>query len=155
MSHAQLALLKKKTITPAQPPEPRIELRTEAVALLRYPARCLTHKCPLLPSELDPALRTYLREHFGVHAMLYPPGAPTAAPMYLQPHTEPTVLFHELLSLATISEAIVVTNASTPTAGMAMALAYEHAPGRYKTKVALGVGTSQDGEAPTLVLCAR
>ena len=34
------------TITRAQPPEPWTELRTEALALFKYPARCLTHKCP-------------------------------------------------------------------------------------------------------------
>ena len=67
-------------ITPTKPPEPCIELQAGVVALFRYPARCLTHKCPghpnkgpfymalhaphALPSELSPALQTHLQEHF-------------------------------------------------------------------------------------------
>ena len=67
VSHARHVVL---TITSAQPPEPWIELCAEAVAPFRYPARCLTHKCPghpnkgplymalhaldAQPSELDP-----------------------------------------------------------------------------------------------------
>ena len=67
VSHARHAVL---TVTPAQPPEPWIELRTEVVAHFTYPAPCLTHKCPghpnkgplyiaidapsALPSPLDP-----------------------------------------------------------------------------------------------------
>ena len=79
------------TITPAQPPQPCIKLQTEAVARFRYPARCLTLKCPrhsnkgplyMAPhtpqlSELDPALRTQ--------------GAPTAAHMNLQPCAVPGI----------------------------------------------------------------
>ena len=69
------------------------------MARFRYLALCLTHRCPghpnsgplymalhtpsALPSELDPALRTHLREHFGVHATVYPHRGPAAAPMYL------------------------------------------------------------------------
>ena len=69
VARAQPAVL---TITPILLPELWIELRTEAVALIRYPTRCLTHKCPghphqgplyvalhalgALPSELGPAL---------------------------------------------------------------------------------------------------
>ena len=64
----------------------------EAVALFRYPARCLTHKCPgqpnmgplhmalhapeALPWELDSAVRTHPQEHFRVHATLFPHCSP-------------------------------------------------------------------------------
>ena len=54
-----------------------------------------------------------------------------------------------------ISGAIVATDAGTTPAGMAIALAYEHALGQYKTMVTLGVGTSQEGEALTLLLYTR
>ena len=74
--------------------------------------------------------------------------------MYLQHRTESRVWSHELPLLATITRAIVATGAGTTPAGMAMALAYEHAPGRYKTVVASEVGTSHEGEALTLLLCA-
>ena len=75
--------------------------------------------------------------------------------MYLQPRTKRGVWFHELPPLATISRAIVATDAGTTPAGMAMALAYDHAPWRYRSVVASGVETSQEGEALTLLLCAR
>ena len=39
------------TITAAQPPEPWIELRAEAVALFRHQARCLTHRRPGHPNK--------------------------------------------------------------------------------------------------------
>ena len=38
---------------------------------------------------------------------------------------------------------------------MVMVFAYEHAPGQYNTRVASGVGTSQRGEAMTLLLCVH
>ena len=41
------------------------------------------HPPGALPSELGPAVRAHLREHFRGHATLYPHKAPTAAPMYL------------------------------------------------------------------------
>ena len=108
-----------------------------------------------MPAELDPTLRTHLREHSGVHATLYPHGAPTAAPMYLQPRTKPGFWFHGALPLATIIGAIMATDAGATTAGMAMALTYEDAPGRYNTRVASRVGTSQESEAMTLLLSVR
>ena len=120
------------TITPAQPPEPWIELQTEAAALFRHLVSCVTHKClghpnnsPLYmalrapyapPSELDPALRTHLREHFGVHTMLCPHREPTAAPMYLQPRTEP-----ESTSMNCRRWPIIATDTITTPVGMAMA----------------------------------
>ena len=42
-SHSQHVVL---TVTPAQPPRPWIELRTEGLARFRYPTQCLTHKSP-------------------------------------------------------------------------------------------------------------
>ena len=125
------------------------------MARFRYPAQCLTHKCqnpnksllyialhaPSAPlSELDPALGTHLREHFGVHSTLYPQWAPAAPTLYLQPVWNRE--FHELSPLATIHGAIIITDAGTTPARMAVALAYEHALERYKTKVASGLGTS-------------
>ena len=104
-----------------------------------------------MPSEPGPALRLHLQEHFGVHATLYPRRAPTScraptsAPIYLQPQTEPGIWYYELVPLAKISGAIEVTNAGTTPAGTAMALAYEHAPGQYKATVTSGVETSQEG----------
>ena len=68
------------TVTPTKPPELWIELKEGAVALFRYPARCLTHKClgepymgPLYmalhtlhvqPSVLRLALQTYPAQEF-------------------------------------------------------------------------------------------
>ena len=131
-----------------------------AVACFGYPTQCLAHKCPgyphrgplymavhaleALPSELDPALRTHLRDHFRIHAALHPQQAPAAAPMYLQPRTEPGISFHDLPLLAMIHGAIVATHAATTPAGMAIALAYEHARGEYAVVATSGVGTSQE-----------
>ena len=50
---------------------------------------------------------------------------------------------------ATISGAIVATNAGSTPAGLLMALAYEHVPGRYKTAVALGTLESAVGALRT------
>ena len=71
------------------------------------------------------------------------------------PRTEPGIWFHELPPLATIHGAIVVTDAGATPAGSAMALAHESAPRECCTQVASGVGTSQEGEAMTLLLCIR
>ena len=100
------------------------------------------------------ALQTHLEDHFGDNAILHPHEPPPAAPRYLQ-LTVPGIWFHELLSLATIRGAIVATDAGATLAWKVMVLAYESAPGEYITKVASGVGTSQDGEAMTLLLCVR
>ena len=81
------------------------------------------HSPQTLPSELGAAPWMHLRQHFGVHATIHPHGAPMAAPMYLQPRTEPGIWFHELPPLATIHGAIVATDTRTTRAGMAMALA--------------------------------
>ena len=122
------------TVTHTPPPEPWVELRPEAVALFKYPTRCITHKCPVhphggplymalhapeaLPSELGPALRTHLREHFGGHVTLNPHRALVAAPIYLQPRTKPGIWFHDLPPRS-------VGPRWPPTlAGMAMAIMY-------------------------------
>ena len=78
--------------------------------------------------------------------------APTAAAMYLQPRTEPGIWFHDLPLLATIRGAIVATDAGTTLAGMTMVLAHER---EYTTKITSGIGTSQEGEALTLLLCVH
>ena len=49
----------------------------------------------------------------------------------------------------------MVIDASTTPNGVAVVLVYEHKPGQYSAHVALGVGTSQEGEAMTLLLGAR
>ena len=63
--------------------------------------------------------------------------------------------FHDLPPPATIHGAIVATDTGTTRVGMAMALVYEHVPGWYTAVAASGVGTSQEGEALTLLLCAH
>ena len=166
VSHARHVVL---TITPAQPLKPWIQLRVETGALLRYPARCLTHKClghpnksPLymalhapdaLLLELDPALRTQMRENLGVHATLYPHQAPTAAPVYLRPRADPGMWLHEVPLSATMSRAIIATNAGTTPAGMTMAPAYEHAPGWCTVRVASGVGPPRRARPYPIALC--
>ena len=45
--HWEWVSVRGVTITP----ESWIELRTEAVAPIRYPARCLAHKCPGHPNK--------------------------------------------------------------------------------------------------------
>ena len=61
--------------------------------------------------------------------------------------------FHDLPPLATICGSIVATHAGATSTEMAMALAYESAPGEYITKAASAVRTTQEGEAMTLLLC--
>ena len=90
-----------------------------------------------------------------MHATTHPHRASIATPMYLQPRMQPGIWFHDLPPLATIHGAIVATDAGTTPAGMAMAPAYEHAPGQNMTVTTSGMGTSQEGEALTLLLCVR
>ena len=139
------------TIAVARPLEPWIEFYGRA--LFKYPARCLTHEClghpnmrPLymalhtpnaLPLELDPALGTHLQGHFGGTITLHRHKDPTESPKCMRPRTEPSTWFQDLPPLATISGAIVATDAET-TEGMVMALVYETAPGDYHTWVASG-----------------
>ena len=84
--------------------------------------------------------------------MLHPHWTPTAAPMYPQPWMEPGIWFHDLPPLATIRGAIMATDAGTTPVGMTMVIAYERAPGEYATETASGIGTSQEGKAPALLL---
>ena len=87
------------------------------------------------------------------HAAPNPHRAPMAAPMYSQPRREPGKWFHDLPPLVTICEAIVTTDAGTISASRAMVIAHESAQGEYETVTTSGVGTSQEGEALTLLLC--
>ena len=64
------------------------------------------------------------------------------------------IWFRDLPLLAMIHGAIVATDAGTTPAGMAMALAYEHALGKHTTVATSGVWTSQEAEALTLLLYA-
>ena len=73
--------------------------------------------------------------------------------MYLQPWTELGIWFHDLPLRATIRGAILATGAGTIPAGMRMVIAYESAPGEYTAVTTLGMGTSQEGEAMTVLLC--
>ena len=119
------------------------------------------HAPQALPSELGVALQTHLQKHFGGNATLRPHRAPMAVPQYAGLWVEPGICTHELPPRATICGAIVATiaimatNVGATLAGMAIALAYKSAPGEYHTQVASGVGTSQEGEAMTLLLCVR
>ena len=61
-----------------------------------------------------------------------PLGPNNAAPVLTAPDGVGT-WFHDLPALAMIHGAIVATGTGTTPAGMAMALAYEHAPGEYTT----------------------
>ena len=78
-----------------------------------------------------------------------------AAPKYMRPVMELGIWFHELPPLATINGAIIATDASTTVVGMVRVLVHERTRGEYNTRVALGVGTSQEGEAMTLLLYVR
>ena len=143
-----------------------------AVARFKYPAVCVALKClghpykgPLyyslhmvsaLPAELTPALETHLQEHHGDLALLAPQGLVTSPPpKVLAPKTEPGLWFHELPALATLRGAIVAVDAGATPAGMAMAGVAQCGPGAYRTHVASGVGTSQEGEAMILLSYAR
>ena len=77
---------------------------------------------------------------WGPHHVHTPIGLPWQRPCACSPVRNRE--FHKLLPLAMINKAIVVTDAGTTLAGLAMALTYEHAPGWHRTRVALGPGTS-------------
>ena len=159
------------TITPTKPPKLWIELKEVAVALFRYPARCLTHKCPghldkgpiymalhapkALLSELRLALDMHLVGPFWGQRITAHPWVPHSSAQYLQPLTEQGTCFYEWPPLVTIRGAIVATDAGAIPARMVVVLAYESAPGVYNPKVASEVATSQEGEAMTLLPCVR
>ena len=74
-----------------------------------------------VPVELDPALRTHLREHHGDLALLAPHGLTTDAPQVLTPKVEPGIWFQDLPALATLRGTSAAVDAGTTPAGMAMA----------------------------------
>ena len=83
------------------PPEPWINPGLKAVAVFKYPTRCIPQKYPghphqgplhivlhtqeALPSGKGLALWTSVREHFGGDTTLHPHEAPTGAPIALAP----------------------------------------------------------------------
>ena len=71
--------------------------------------------------------------------------------MNVQPRTQPGIWLHDLPLLATIGRAIVATNAHTSPASMTMAIAYESAPREFSTVTTTVMGTSQEGEALTML----
>ena len=84
------------TVTTVVPPWPWIAVAPAAVAKFKYPTVCVAHKCPRhqykgplyyslhtvgkLLAELNPALKTHLREHLGDLALLAPHGLATNPP---------------------------------------------------------------------------
>ena len=100
-----------------------------------------------MPAELGPALRTHLREHHGDLALLAPHGLATDPPQVLAPEIKPGIWFHDLPALATLRGIVAAVDAGTTQAGMAMAGVAQSGPEAYRTHVASGVGTSQEGEA--------
>ena len=120
-----------------------------ATATEFYDMFCLRSVSPMIHSLFIEICSLYIASHGHSKLLQW---SPTAAPMYLQPRTEPGICFHDVPLLATIHGAIVETGTSTTPAGMAMALAYKHAP----RHVAISkVGTSREGEAGTLLLCTQ
>ena len=81
------------------PPWPWIAIAPAVVAKFKYPTEYVAHRCPghpnkgplyyslgtagTVPAELDPALRTHLREHHGDLALLAPHGLATDRPQVL------------------------------------------------------------------------
>ena len=105
-------------------------------------------------AELGPALRTHLREHHGDLALLAPHGLATDAPRVLAPEVKPGIWFHDLPTLSTLCGTVAAV-AGTTQAGMAMAGVAQSGPEAYRTHVASGVGTSQEGEAMILLSYVR
>ena len=159
------------TVTMALPPFPWIAIAPAAVAKFKYPAECVAHKClghpskgPLyysldtvgtVPAELNPALHTHLREHHGDLALLAPHGRATDPPNVLAPKVRPGIWFHDLPALATLRGTVAAVDAGATRAGMSMARVTHSGPTAYKTHVASGVGTSQEGEAMILLSYIR
>ena len=108
-----------------------------------------------VPAELHQALRTHLREHHGDMALLAPHGRTTDPPQVLAPEARPGIWFHDLPALATLRGTIVAVDAGATRAGMAMAGVAQSGPTTYQSQVALGVGTSQEGEAMILLSYVR
>ena len=141
------------------------------MALFKYPVECVAHKCPghpnkgplyysldtvgTVPAELHQALRTHLREHHGDLALLAPHGRATDPPNVLVPKAQPGIWFHDLPALATLRGTVVAVDAGATRGGMAMAGVDQSGPTTYQARVALGVGTSQEGEAMILLSYVR
>ena len=106
-------------------------------------------------AELYPAMKTHLREHHGDLALLAPHGLANDPPHVLAPNAEPGIWFHELPARATLRGTIAAVDAGTMPAGMAMAGVAQSGHGAYRTHVASGVGTSQEGEAMILLSYVR
>ena len=100
-----------------------------------------------MPAELYPALKTHLRKHHGDLALVAPHGLAIDPPQVLAPNAEPGIWFHDMPALATLRGTIAVVDAGTTPAGMAMAGVTQNGHGAYRTHMASGVGTSQEGEA--------
>ena len=148
-----------------------IAIAAAAVAKFKYPAERVAHRCPrhpnkgplyyslgtvgTVPAELDPALRTHLREHHGDLALLASHGLATDPPQVLAPKVKPGIWFHDLPALATLRGTVAAVDAGTTPAGMAMAGVAQSGLEAYKTYMASGVGTSQEGEAMILLSYIR
>ena len=70
------------------------------------------------------------------------------------PEVKPGIWFHDLPALATLHGTVAAVDAETQ-AGMAMAGVAQSRPEADPTRVASGVGTSQEGEAMILLLYVR
>ena len=73
----------------------------------------------------------------------------------LAPEVQPGIWFHDLPALATLRGTVAAVDAGTTQAGVAMAGVALSGPEAYRTHVASGVGTSQEGEAMILLLYVR
>ena len=159
------------TVPAALPPFPWIAIAPAAVARYQYPAECVAHKCPghlhkgplyysldtvgTVPAELHQALRTHLREHHGDMALMAPHGRATDPPRVLAHEARPGIWFHDLPALATLRGTVVAVDAGATRAGMTMAGVAQSPPTTYQSRVASGVGTSQEGEAMILLSYVR
>ena len=104
-----------------------------------------------VPAELGLALRTHLREHHGDPVLLAPHGLATDPPQVLAPEVKPGIWFHDLPALATPRSTVAAVDAGTTQAGMAMAGVTQIRLEAYRTHVASGVGSSQEGEGMILL----
>ena len=73
----------------------------------------------------------------------------------LAPEIKPGIWFHNLLALATLRGTVAAVDAGTMQVGMAMAGVAQSGPEAYRTHVASGVGSSQEGEAMILLSYVR
>ena len=90
-----------------------------------------------------------------VHCPLPPGSLATDPPRVLAPEVKPGIWFHDMLARATLRGTVAAVDAGTTQAGMAMAGVAQRGPEAYRTHVASGVGTSQEGEAMILLSYVR